>query len=76
MNDVIDLLIKGAATAIPIILTSVILLFKFKTELCSKISDLTVKVETHIHIAEAQEKELIKTKDKLTNVILRNSLKY
>jgi len=74
--NTIELLINGAATAIPIILTSVILLFKFKTELCSKTSDLTVKVETHIHIAEQQEKELIKTKDKLTNIILRNNLKY
>lgn len=67
-------IIQGLATAIPIIVTCLIVLYKFKNELCNQISDLRIKVETHIAIAEKQEKEFDKLKETLSNVILKNRL--
>ena len=76
MTAIEELIIEGFATAIPIIATSMIVLYKFKSELCKQISDLKVEVRTHIAIAESQEKDFEKIKEKLTNVILRNNLKF
>ena len=76
MTETIDLLIEGFATAIPIIATSMLILYKFKTELCKQISDLRIQVETHINIAQRQEEEFDRLKEKLTNVILKNNLKF
>ena len=74
--ETIESLIQGFATAIPIIVTCLIVLYKFKNELCRQISDLQVEVRTHISIAEKQEIEFIREKEKLTNIILRNNLEY
>ncbi|MCA9828541.1 MAG: hypothetical protein KC444_09200 [Nitrosopumilus sp.] len=74
--DTIDSLIQGLATAVPVIVTSLIVLYKFKSELCKQISDLKVEVQTHIRIADNHEKEFHLVKEKLTNIIMRNNLKY
>jgi hypothetical protein len=75
MTPVTELLIEGLATAVPIIVMSTVVLYRFKSELCTQINDLKVQVETHIHIAEKQEDEFERIKERLTNVILRNGLK-
>ncbi len=75
MSEITNELIQGLATAVPIIATSLVVLYRFKSELCKQISDLKVEVETHIRISESHITELNLLKERLTNIILKNNLK-
>lgn len=71
LNDII----QGASTAIPIIVTCMVVLYKFKGELCSRINELQVDLKTHIKLAESDKDEFVRIRERLTNVILKNNLK-
>ena len=68
-------IIQGLSTAIPIVVTCLIVLYKFKNELCKRMDKMEVEIHTHINISESDRSEFEKVRERLTNVILKNKLK-
>lgn len=72
-------IIQGLATAIPTIVITLGILYKFKNELCIQISELKAVIDSHIKFSERLEtmygNDLTSIKERLQNIILRNNLK-
>ena len=69
-------LIQGAATAIPSIVVLLIVVSKWKSEICRQISELRTEVEVHIGISERDRKECDKHTEKIDDIIRKNNLKF
>ena len=69
-------LIQGIATAVPSIVILMIVLSKWKTDICRQISDLRTEVEVHIGISERDRKECDKHTEKIDDIIRKNNLKF
>lgn len=68
-------LIQGAATAIPSIVVLLIVVSKWKSEICKQIMELKTEVEVHIGIAERDKQDFDRQREKLNHIISKNALK-
>lgn len=71
----LNALIQGVATAVPSIVVLLIVVSKWKAEICKQISELKTEVEVHIGIAERDKQDFDRYRDKLNDIVSKNALK-